>query len=96
MNTKNPLKKLLNLYCNVNAFDIQQLSDDIKKERLSKNEADIFKLQLAEAILQNTLTPENYKKITGDNEYNTQCELENWLREIWKEIYKDEPISLIS
>jgi hypothetical protein len=96
MNTKNPLEKLLNLYCNVNAFDIQQLSDDIKEERLSKNEADIFKIQLAEAILKNTLTPENYKKIMGDNEYNTQCELENWLREIWAEIYKDEPILLIS
>jgi hypothetical protein len=94
MSTKDPLDKILGLYCNVNAFDLRQLSEDLREERIAKNEAALFKTQLAEAILNHTLTPEAYKKVTSDNEYNTQDELEDWLREMWEEIYGNEPIVL--
>ncbi len=96
MNIQGPLAKLLRIYCNVNVFDVQQLAKDLREGELDRNEAALFQSQLSQAILNHTLTPEVYKGITGDNEYNTQDELEDWLREMWKEIYGNEPISLAS
>jgi hypothetical protein len=82
------------LYLNVKAFDSKQLSEDLRENRIPKDEAILFQSQLAEAILENTLTPECYKDITGDNEYNSPEELETWLRDLWKEIYQNEPVTL--
>jgi hypothetical protein len=91
---KEPLTKIFSLYLNVNAFDSKQLSEDLRENRIPKDEAILFQRQLAKAILEKTLTPECYKDITGDNEYNSSEELETWLRDLWKEIYQNEPITL--
>jgi hypothetical protein len=88
-----PLAKILGLYLNPNAFDVERLSENLRESRIPEDEATLFRNQLAEAILEHTLTPASYKEITGDNEYNTQDELEDWLREMWTEIYGNEPIS---
>jgi hypothetical protein len=93
MSVQDPLAKILSLYCNVNAFDINQLSQNLRQKRISETEASTFQKQLAEAITHHTLTPTEYKKITGDNEYNTPEELEAWLKELWDKLYSNEPIA---
>jgi hypothetical protein len=88
------LAKILSLYCNVNAFDPDQLLQDLQQKRIPEDEAATFQQQLAEAIVHNTLTPQEYKKLTGDNEYNTQEELEIWLKELWSQLYGSTPITV--
>jgi hypothetical protein len=96
MLSKEPLTKIFSLYLDVNAFDVKQLSEDLRENRIPPEEAKLFREQLAEAILNHTLTPKAYKDITGDNEYNSPEELEAWLRDLWQELYPDEPIALTS
>lgn len=91
-----PLAKILGLYLDPNAFDVKELSDNLRENRIPEEEAKLFREQLAEAILNHTLTPKFYKDITGDNEYNSPEELEAWLRELWQELYPDAPIALTS
>jgi predicted metal-binding transcription factor (methanogenesis marker protein 9) len=67
MSAQDPLAKILSHYCNVNAFDINQLSQNLQQKQISETEASTFQKQLAEAITHHTLTPTEYKKITGDN-----------------------------
>lgn len=51
-----------------------------------------FREQLAEAILHRTITPKQYEELT-DEEFDTPEALEEWLRELWRDFYGDEPIS---
>ncbi len=50
-----------------------------------------FKAELAEAILRGTITTAEYETLTGE-EFDSQDELSQWLREFWRDLYGDEPI----
>lgn len=91
-----PLPYVLENYCNVNA-----LSDDWAERvmRLLKHSSGLpnrecrFKQQLAEAILNRTITPAEYERLT-DEDFDTPEDLETRLRELWFDVYGDEPVSL--
>jgi hypothetical protein len=87
----NPLSTLLSTYCNVNAIEmIYFLRDDIRDKKISKKESELFKKQLLYAIKNKTITIEEYKKLTGENEYLTQDDLQKWLKEFFVIIFVNE------
>lgn len=88
-----PLATILETYCDANAIEmIDLLKQRVIREELPSEEIILFKKQLYDAIKNQTVTPEQYKKLTGDNEYPTQEALQAWLRELWDRIYPDEKI----
>src|SRR5260370_32730063 len=89
-----PLREFLSTYCDVNAMDmVTVLRDQLTDNEIPPDQGNLFRRQLAEAILHHILSPKQYKEITGDNEYNTPEELEAWLRELWHAAVCDEPFS---
>ncbi len=89
----NVLAEFLNLYCDVNAMDmVYVLRDNLAQKKIPEEKANLFRQQLAEAINYQTVTPKQYKELTGDNEYNTTEELETWLKELWQELFGDRRI----
>lgn len=87
-----PLAKFLRLYCDVNATDmVQMLRFDLEQNRIQPEEGNLFRKQLASAILNRSMTPEQYKSLTGDNEYGTPEELEGCLRTLWQDLFDDTP-----
>ena len=91
----NPLASILERHLNVNAF-IKNWPEFIKAElagRTDPNEANLFRNQLAEAILHKRMTPAQYEKLTGED-FDTPDDLNAWLRELWKELYGDEAITM--
>lgn len=87
-----PLADMLHRYFNVNSFN-SRWPDNLKIE-LSKNpqKAEQFRRQLADAILHDTITPEQYEQLT-DEDFDTQEELSKWLASIWHKLYGDQPLS---
>jgi hypothetical protein len=53
--------------------------------------AQLFKEQFAEAILNSTMTVDQYRRLTG-KALASDRELSRWLRQLWGEIYGEEPI----
>lgn len=85
-----PLNEFLRSYCHVNIDTIDDLRDDLKKNVYSTATVELFRRQLSDAIRFHTITPRQFQKLTGDNEYNTQEELNVWLRGLWKELFDEE------
>lgn len=96
MNTQDPpdaLEPILESYCNVNAFDlVDLLGHHIESGKIPIDIVLQFKEQLREAILHDSLSPADYKRITGENEYTTQAELHAWLCELWYMAFPNENI----
>lgn len=87
----NPLAEYLETYCNVNAMEmVDMLREDLQTGAIQQEDAEAFQQQLAVAIVEERLTPTQYKRLTGDNEYNTMDELNVWLRELWTELFGEE------
>lgn len=85
-----PLAEILSSYCDVNAIEmIDYLRDDIRNGRIKPEKVTLFREQLINAIENKTITPEQYKALTGENEYSTQAELQIWLRELFSIIFPD-------
>lgn len=91
------LAHVLKTYCNINYS-----TDDwyVSVKRMLNHpdfpgKAAEFRNQLAEAILHSTITPKQFEKLT-DEEFDTPEELEERLRELWCELYADEPVSVRS
>jgi hypothetical protein len=55
--------------------------------------SEMFRQQLAEAILHHTVSPTQYEQLT-EEEFDTPEDLEAWLREVWQHLYGDEPVTL--
>jgi hypothetical protein len=53
----------------------------------------MFRHQLAEAISNRTLTPAQYEQMT-DEELESDEEVAERLRELWHDLYGDEPVTL--
>lgn len=88
-----PLATFLSTYCDVNAMDmVQVLSERLQHKEISPETAALFRQQFLDAMHQKVLTPEQYKALTGDNEYTTPGALQGWLYELWPEIFVGEEI----
>lgn len=84
------LVDFLNIYCDVNAVDmLAVLKDNIIQKKIPEDKISLLKQQLEEAITKHTITPEQYKELTGDNEYNTQEELTVWFKDLQEYLFKD-------
>ena len=86
----NALVHYLKTYCNVNAPLIDDLRKIIRKEK-SPERSKEFRFQLADAIVLQNISLSQYENLT-DEDFDTQEDLTNWLRELWSEIFDDEPI----
>jgi len=81
----------LRRHFNVNAFTKDWI-EDLKRE-LSNTHRDVqFRSELADAILKDTITPAQYEHLT-DEDFDTQEDLNKWLRSVWQDLYGDLPIS---
>lgn len=86
-----PLAEILSSYCDVNAIEmVDFLRDDIQSGKIGIEKSTLIRKQLINAIENQTITPEQYKALTGENEYTTQEELQSWLRELLSIIFPDE------
>lgn len=86
-----PLADALRSYCNVNALDaIPHLRDFLRKAE-NQNEAALVRRQLADAILKQNLTAQQYEELT-DQDFDSQEELTAWLRRLWQQLFDNEPI----
>ncbi|WP_218082354.1 hypothetical protein [Anthocerotibacter panamensis] len=70
--------------------------DDLRRELNNSNfpnRAEQFQKQFAEAILYQTITPEQYSELT-EQEFETPEDLEAELRELWHAFYGDKPVAV--
>lgn len=89
-----PLARTLKQYCHINA-----MTADWREALLSElnypgdpSRAPTFRAQLADAIWNATISPQQYEALTGED-FDTQDDLQDRLRELWKEIYGEAPVS---
>lgn len=88
------LRDTLRRHCNVNAFE-EDWVDTLRHELNSPKDPTrnaLFRRQLADAIIHKTITPQEYRDLTGED-FDTQQDLENWLRELWLYLYGNAPIA---
>lgn len=82
---------VLGSYCDVNAFEmVDRLAEVVSDGRMKQEDVSVFRTELLNAIKNQTITPEQYEKITGF-EYYTQEDLQAWLRELYTVVFKEEP-----
>jgi len=89
-----PLADALKLYLHINAMTsnwkqklVAQLNNPGDPTRALQ-----FRHQLAESILHETITPKQYENLTGED-FDSQADLQVWLRKLWEELYGDQPDS---
>lgn len=89
------LESVLRRYYHVESLG-QYWQEDLKRElaapKLPKREKE-FRHQLAYAILNQTISPSRYEKLT-DMELETNEEVVKELTELWMHMYGDEPVKL--
>lgn len=74
-------------YCIVEAPDIEKLKKFVQAS-IESERTILFRNQLADAIANNSITPVQYEKITGEA-FDTQEDLNLWLKEIWYNVFDD-------
>lgn len=87
-----PLRELLKSCFNVELFwDYfpQTLGETLAF--LGPEKAALFKQQFAHAIARETISLDQYRKLTNQG-FKTEVELNFWLRDRWVDIYDDDPI----
>jgi hypothetical protein len=89
------LAHVLKTYCNINYMtnDWHVSLQHMLNHSDSSDKAALFRQQLADAILTRSITPQQYEFLT-DEEFETPEELEDRLREIWHDLYGNEPVVL--
>jgi hypothetical protein len=88
------LTSVLRRHFNVNGFErdwVETLHSELNWSG-EPERAQLFRQQLATAILHNTITPEQYEELT-EEDFDTQAELKQWLRDVWKKLYGNEDIT---
>jgi hypothetical protein len=78
------------VYLDVNAFDATSISDLVAaytREPAPENQIS-FRRGLAKGVL-GMLSPKAYERATGED-FDTQEDLQKWLKEIWAAFYGDE------
>ena len=85
-----PLRTILRRYCNVNAMDEDWPASLIQALHSDDARAALFKDQLSHALLGLNITPAQYEELT-DEDFDTQADLTEWLRELWTRIYGSDP-----
>lgn len=87
------LDNVLSLYFHVNHnFDIDDVKRYLNNTNAPNRRID-FKNELAQSILNQSINPQKFEKLTGDD-YETQEEVDEFLKtEIWQPLYGDEPIA---
>lgn len=85
-----PMASLLAAHCNVEALD---LIPDLREylQRPGNTEAPLFRRQLAHAILNSTIKPREYERLTNQD-FDSQQELDTWLRQLWSGLFDDAPV----
>lgn len=86
---------VLKKYFNVNAFTadwVERLKNELHGNPDPQYESR-FRQQLSEAISRGTITPLQYERLTGED-FDTPSDLRDWLLEVWRKLYGDEPILL--
>ena len=89
-----PLAAIFYTYLDVNGFT-EHWRDSLKhgvSQLPMEGGGDLFRNQLADAILHQTVTPENYEKLTGQT-FDAQQDLQKWLLELWEVLYGNKPVT---
>jgi len=83
LSIKEPLKRVLSTYCDVNAIE---LINEISRS-LNANDLELFKVQLIEAIAEESISVAEYERLTSDD-LETPQDLKLWLIELWETVFK--------
>ena len=86
-------REILRAHFDVNSFGanwLKSLKSELSHPQ-SRAHAAAFRNDLARAITHHTISPALYEELTGED-FDTPDELEDWLREIWQNLYGDAPI----
>lgn len=90
MPVSEPLKRILEVYCHVNATNIELLAEHYRKGDWSYCKPELFKEQLRLAIKNRSISIIEYDEITKE-EFDSIDELYEWLGEVWCQVVA-EPI----
>ncbi len=77
-----PLDRIFEVYCHVNATNVELLSTHCKKKDWSYAEPEVYEQQLKTVIQTRSISISDYEKITLE-EFNSSDELYSWLTELW-------------
>lgn len=79
-----PLHKILESYCHVNATNVELLAIHCKRDDWSYCTPDLFKDQLWSVIQRRSCTVAEYNEVTKE-EFDSEEELYDWLVEVWNQ-----------
>ena len=83
-----PLADMLYTYCDANAPEmIETLHERIQRGEIPQEWVNAMRMQLAEVIRAENITPEQFQKLTG--EFLTSESVIERLREIYTELFPD-------
>jgi hypothetical protein len=83
-----PLASILRTHFDVNAFAPDwpaSLQRELGRPD-SREREQMFRRQLADAIMRRNIKIEEYEKLTGED-FDTEDGLQRWLAEVWKRLY---------
>ena len=83
-----PLASILYTHFDVNAFTPDwptSLQHELARPE-SREREQMFRRQLADALLHRSITIEDYERLTGED-FDTEDDLQRWLAEVWKRLY---------
>ena len=78
-----PLGKVLEAYCHVNATNIDMLSEHYSNPDWSYCKPEIFRAQLLSVIRERSILRNEYESLTCED-FDSDDELYEWLVEIWE------------
>lgn len=84
------LVHMFKTYFNVDCFT-KDWVDRVKHALLATGRDASFRSALADAINRDTVTPAQYERLTYED-FDTQEDLNQWLRQVWADLYGDAPI----
>lgn len=84
-------ERLVTTYLNVDAVQLDSLRAYIR-HRATHAIVMEFRKGLADSILEGKLKKGRYEDLT-DEDFDTEQEFAFWLRQVWKAVFGDEPVS---
>lgn len=92
-NIPEPLRSILEARFNVEIQGGDWIQTILSYASVTQDGGRLFKRQLAHAILNQSISPDDYYAVTQDPNYPTYEELYERLREVWGWLYKNAPIT---